>query len=47
MAELLLSDEDERNRASGWPSDAGFDLLPVEEAQESGAANHFFSKKNV
>jgi len=50
MAELPLSDEDERNRAIGWLSDAGLDLLSVGEAQESGgerAANHFFSRKNV
>jgi FkbM family methyltransferase len=48
MAELPLSDEDERNRAIGWLSDAGFDLLSVGEAQESGgerAANHFFQKR--
>ncbi len=50
MAELPLSDEDERNRAMGWLSDAGLDLLSVGEAQEScgeRAANHFFSRKNV
>jgi FkbM family methyltransferase len=50
MAELPLSDEDERNRAMGWLSDAGLDLLSVGEVQESGgerAANHFFSRKNV
>ena len=50
MAELPLSDEDERNRAIRWLSDAGLDLLSVGEAQESGgerAANHFFSRKNV
>jgi FkbM family methyltransferase len=50
MAELPLSDEDERNRAIRWLSDAGLDLLLVGEAQEIGgerAANHFFSRKNV
>jgi FkbM family methyltransferase len=50
MAELPLSDEDERNRAMGWLSDAGLDLLSVGEVQESGgerAANHFFLRKNV
>jgi FkbM family methyltransferase len=50
MAELPLSDEDERNRAIRCLSDAGLDLLSVGEAQESGgerAANHFFSRKNV
>ena len=48
MAELPLSDEDERDRSIGWLSDAGFDLLSVGEAQESGgeaAANHFFQKR--
>jgi FkbM family methyltransferase len=50
MVELPLSDEDERNRAIRWLSEAGLDLLSVGEAQESGgesAANHLFSKKNV
>ena len=47
MVELPLSDEDERNRAIKWLSDAGFDLQSVGAAQESAgekAANHFFGR---
>jgi FkbM family methyltransferase len=48
MAELPMSDEAERDRATAWLSEAGFELLLLGEIQESGgesAANHFFARR--
>jgi FkbM family methyltransferase len=50
MAELPMSDQQERDRAIAWLSQSGFDLVMRGETQESGgesAANHFFARKNA
>jgi FkbM family methyltransferase len=50
MAELPISDEQERSRAVAWLRNAGFDLVLQGEIQESAgetAANHFFARRTA
>jgi FkbM family methyltransferase len=47
MAELIISDETERERAISFLSDAGFDLVSWGDLQAAGGeagANHFFAR---